>query len=489
MGIGAEIIAEAGRRLGGTASPTVNKVIERSLAGEDIEGDDVAQDALAWLQGQPLIKHEENVAYPKEAFAYTPEEDPATWSLRLWESDMPTKRQLDRVSASLSPGGFNGERHQIPAPDLPLVKYRIREAYRRLGTDEGNISRWATDAGQRELISEYIPLTEAKVDSKGKAVITVIKAGFNSSKEHYYPKETLARDYKIFEGLKMYADHPTETEERERPERSVRDWVGTLSNVRLDEQGDVIGDATIVKPWLQETLATLRDNGLLNQMGASINAIGKAINTKVEGVETALVDKFIRARSVDFVTEAGAGGGVLLYEAGGVIDIDLIGLEALQERRPDLVEQIETEVRNQFKKEVKMTEDKDAQIATLEKAVETVTAERDELLTKAQEAEKEREKAEAKAVIDTAIAEADLPAPAKKRLSKQFEGATSDEGLTEAIAQEKEYIAEVTEGSGVKGMGPTTPDSEADKKALRETWANTHPEWNEKQVDIAVRGR
>ena len=87
------------------------------------------------------------------------------------------------------------------------------------------------------------------------------------------------------------------------------------------------------------------------------------------------------------------------------------------------------------------------------------------------------------------IAEADLPAPAKKRLSKQFEGATSDEGLTEAIAQEKEYIAEVTEGTGVKGMGATNPDADADAKELKETWSRINPKWDEKQLNVATKGR
>ena len=49
----------------------------------------------------------------------------------------------------------------------------------------------------------------------------------------------LKRDYKIFEGQKMYADHPTEAEDKARPERSIRDWVATLSEVTCDENGVV----------------------------------------------------------------------------------------------------------------------------------------------------------------------------------------------------------------------------------------------------------
>ena len=490
--LGAQIIVEAGRRQGGTTSTLVNSVIERKL-GSEINVEE-AQNALAWLMEQPLVRYENALAYPREAFAYTPEDDPATWSILLWETDFslnrqaPTKRSLDRASAFLSPGGFNGERHQIPAPALPLVKYRIREAYRGLGTDEANISRWAADPGTRALVAEYTSLTEAKI-KKGIATIIILKHGFNADKSHYYPKELLAREYQIFEGLKMYADHPTPSEERERPERSVRDWVGTLSNVRLDESGNIIGDAIIVKLWLQDTLAALEANNLLKEMGVSINAIGKAVNTLIEGVQTALVDHFIVARSVDFVTEAGAGGGVLLYEAVAHYDIDLIDLVALRERRPDLVEVIESEIRNQYKEGEMDKDEKDTTIATLEAQVSTVTKERDELAATAEKAENARVIAETKAVVDIAILEADLPAPAKKRLASQFLGATSDEGLTEAIAAEQAYIAVVTEVTGVKGLGDTSPDAEADSKALLEVWKRVNPDWNEKQLNIATRGR
>lgn len=157
-------------------------------------------------------------------------------------------------------------------------------------------------------------MTEAKFD-KGRATVVVIKAGFNATKDRYYPAEMLQRDFKIFEGQKMYADHPTETEERERPERSIREWVATLKDVTCDESGTVTGVADIIESWLMQKLASLRDKQMLSEMGISINAVGTASKAKVDGTDTLVIEKLERANSVDFVTEPGAGGQVTLYES------------------------------------------------------------------------------------------------------------------------------------------------------------------------------
>ncbi|GAH40724.1 unnamed protein product, partial [marine sediment metagenome] len=78
-------------------------------------------------------------------------------------------------------------------------------------------------------ILNFTPLTEAKFD-KGRATVIVIKAGFNATEDRYYPAEMLKRDYKVFEGQKMYADHPTEQEDKDLPERSIKNtsWVAVI---------------------------------------------------------------------------------------------------------------------------------------------------------------------------------------------------------------------------------------------------------------------
>ena len=377
---------------------------------------------------------------------------------------------------------------QIPSAALAAVKRKIRSEYRKLDVEDEDIPRWVKEVETREIVQNYMPLTEAKFD-KGRATVIVIKPGFNASEDRYYPAEMLKRDYKVFEGQKMYADHLTEEEDKSRPERSIKDWVATLSEVTVDEAGVVTGIAEIVEPWLMQKLASLRDKKMLSEMGISINAVGSASKGTIDGKETLIIEKLVAARSVDFVTEPGAGGIVTFYESDRGNDIDLVELSTLKEKRPDLVKLIEAEVRVIMMKEVKMTVELEAKITELTTQVETLTTERDSLKEAAEKAEKDKAIAEAQAVIKEAVEKAELPNAAKERLVERFKDAESAEGIEEAIKSEVDYIAKLSEAGKVKNLGGSKPNPEKDTEGLRESFKKMHPEWSAEQVEVAVTGR
>ena len=401
-----ELIQEVGRRNANLDSARIKKIVAlcQELLSSDEEPEEKktkealkeAASVLTWLKEQAAMKTEDGVKFPAAAYAYVPDrEKSSTWKLRLWEDPEKkiTRAQLGRAAAALGPGGFRGQKVQIPSADLPAVKRKIRAEYRKLGVEDEDIPRqvresWAEVPGKgtvwkdaeetRERILNYVPLTEAKFD-KGRATVIVIKAGFNATEDRYYPAEMLKRDYGIFEGQKMYADHPTEEEDKERPERSIKDWVATLTEVKCDENGTVTGVADIIEEWLMKKLASLREKNMLSEMGISINAVGSASKATIDGKETLVIEKLTAAKSVDFVTEPGAGGVVTLYESDRNHDIDLIELAALKEQRPDLVKAIEAKVREEITKEVKKAMEDKEKITEFEGQIEELTTERDGL--------------------------------------------------------------------------------------------------------------
>lgn len=498
-----DVLMEVGRRNAALDAARIKKIVELcqellSSEGEEVDEEKAkkatkeAEKALAWLQEQEMAKTEDGVKFPAAAYAYVPDpEKPSTWKLRLWQdlNNKVTRTQLGRAAAALSPGGFRGQKVAIPAEDLPAVKRKIRAEYRKLDVEDEDIPRWVKESESRELVNSFIPLTEATLDSKGKAKLIIIQPGFNATKDRYYPKEVLQRDYKIFEGTKMYADHPTPTEERELPERSIRAWVATLTNVRCDENGIITGEADVIERWLMEKLDLLKQKNQLDKMGISINAVGSATKAKVDGVETTVIERLITARSVDFVTEPGAGGVVTFYEADRKHDIDLIELATLKERRPDLVEIIKSEGRAEIQKEVKHKMELEEKIKDQEEQIQTLTEENTQLKEAQEKAEKEKAIAETKAAVDDAVGKAELPEPAKKRLLESYKDAESTDGLEEAIQKEKDYVAELEEAGKVTNMGGSEPDTEKDKAALREAFKTQHPEWTDAQLDAAVEGR
>ena len=134
--------------------------------------------------------------------------------------------------------------------------------------------------------------------------IDLIQAGWGSS--GYYSEDVLRRDgSKAFPvGTHMYLDHPTVTEERERPERSVRDLVATIATVPRMSGIKLVAEASILPHW------TSTINALTEDIGLSIRAFGTEEAGDAGGKHGPIITSLIEGISVDFVTEAGAGGAI-----------------------------------------------------------------------------------------------------------------------------------------------------------------------------------
>lgn len=148
-----------------------------------------------------------------------------------------------------------------------------------------------------------------------KREITVIEAGWGSS--GFYPREVLARDCaKIYPvGTHMYLNHPTESEDYERPERDVRDLAAVTTG-----ECYMKGDAVMAECEVFEHYAPLID-AIAPHIGCSIRAMGEAEQGEVEGRKGPIIRALDEGVSIDFVTRAGAGGKVgakLLESARGV---------------------------------------------------------------------------------------------------------------------------------------------------------------------------
>lgn len=135
---------------------------------------------------------------------------------------------------------------------------------------------------------------------EGKYRIRIIVPGQGSS--GIYTAENLAESAPLFKaGTEMFIDHPTETEEWERPERSIRDYAGVfLEDATVGEDGALY---TVCKVF-SGVNDLVKDKW--EHIGVSINAW---CNEPI--AETGVVPVFAGVRSVDFVTAPGAGGGIV----------------------------------------------------------------------------------------------------------------------------------------------------------------------------------
>ena len=442
----------------------IQESIDRFWNDEDQELP-ALMETLELLREQAIVKSEAGHKFPPEAFAHVPDpEKPSTWKCRLWETPESgvKRKQLDSV---------------IKEANTALIKARLRAEYRGLKVAERNIPKAVMEDEPMERVigREVVMIEEGAFDKKGELNITIIKPGFNRSKSRYYEKAMLARDKKIFENLNMYADHPTESEQRERPERSVRNIVARTGVVTEGRNGELRTRAKIVAPWFKERCALMAEQGLLKTLGVSIVAIGEGVKKEIEGTRTHLIERLVKGRSVDIVTDAGAGGFVELFESEDhdedLNDIELVDADRLREVRPDLVEIIESAAQTKVVKETTdMSVELEKEVAELKEANTGLTAKNKEQ----QESLDAQAVKEAKADVEKLINEAELPKATKAKLTEQFKEATTADGVKEAIEIESKYLDELKETGAVKELGGdtgpviTVEESEKEEKVLYE---------------------
>ena len=153
-----------------------------------------------------------------------------------------------------------------------------------------------------KLITESVALNATKVGS-GRIRIKIIDAGEGSSGS--YPAKTIeaaVKDGIFAKGLHMYADHPSATENYDRPERTIRDLAAVLDTdaVYVPEEQAAYAEAKVFPQWREVIEEMAKDIGVSIRGTAEVDdSSGKRVITKLVTME-----------SVDFVTKEGRGGKI-----------------------------------------------------------------------------------------------------------------------------------------------------------------------------------
>lgn len=254
--------------------------------------------------------------------------------------------------------------------------------------------------------------SEASSLGDGKYRIRIIVPGQGSS--GIYTAENLAESAPLFKaGTEMFIDHPTETEEWERPERSIRDYAGVfLEDASVGEDGALY---TVCKVF-SGVNELIKDKW--EHIGVSINAwCADPIS------EDGIVPPIAGVRSVDFVTTPGAGGAI----------IDL-----LESNRND-----------NYVKEAGMDKDIESKFDELKASlIEALSSKLEAAVATIQEAKAEEPTEEASVDVDSVleagrkIAESGLPEAAIVRVREAVKaGADVDSALESERAYLKEAVA------------------------------------------------
>lgn len=355
---------------------------------------------------------------------------------------------------------------KLKASDVSALDNALLESFSSKDPDSGLLKQlqWLQRFPIKEnatppsgfVVSDTLPfsLEEASTDliEKGEAEITIVSPGYTWDRQRFYPAKTLKRDYKVFEGAKMYVDHDLD-QMRTKGARSLRDWVGSIQDVFVTQSGEVRGRVKIIESWFKDKIRAAQEAGLLGDVGVSHSSLCQGRMGTPEGgnFKAAIVEGIRYCRSVDFVSESNAGGTIHAYES---FDFSKEKKIMDEEQVKELIQGLES--RLEAKLEASRTEISELQesVSILTKEKGDLERERDELKQKVEAQEQETFQTRKGKLIE----ESELPEAARKRVEALFGEGGKIADVEEAIKNEKEYFdalsKELGQGSPVKNFGP-----------------------------------
>lgn len=205
------------------------------------------------------------------------------------------------------------------AGDKAAAKRHIIKRARALGAVSSLPDDW--NVTESLVVHETATLSEKATQGEtGRWVVQAISAGLGSS--GYYSPDVLERaatNGLIGEGTPLFFDHPTKSDAKDRPERSVRDIaaVFTAPAVYDSAKQSLVGEVQVFGPY--------RD--LVSEMAPFIGLSiwGSATDITegmVDGKRMKVVEDLHAISSVDLVTKAGRGGEFLSLLESARAEVD-----------------------------------------------------------------------------------------------------------------------------------------------------------------------
>ena len=303
--------------------------IIRALNGEPASAELAATESvLSAFRGEPDAEQTAHTNAVLEALGHAPERVPAPGEIPLstrgteleatglWaakeQASTATKKLAEAIMrADPAKGIYAAERE---AADIASEAYTNAAKSTPYEDDRLHAVTRATDslvsrmvnrrlresrAGGRVTVNESLRLAEAQTpDQGGRMTLRIIDEGQGSS--GLYPAATLeqaAADKVFGKGLHLYVNHPSQSEEFERPERSVKDLAGVLETDAVYRDGALYAEARVFPQWIE-------------QLTSMAEHIGVSIRATAEN-DDGTITKIYHAESVDFVTRAGRGGAII----------------------------------------------------------------------------------------------------------------------------------------------------------------------------------
>jgi len=283
--------------------------------------------------------------------------------------------------------------------------------------------------------NSYKPAISKGKKSGKRWKVRVIESGWGSS--GYYGAEMLS-EYgpKVFRaGTKVFWNHPSMSEEADRPERDVHQLAGKLITDAIFEENGLVAEVEFYShyaPIIEEMAA---------DVGLSIRAFGDAQVGEADGREGPIIESLVESplTSVDVVTVAGAGGKFisLLESYRNKDEAVTLAAESLMEGNGMSI------TKEEF--EAAIEDLKATFVEALSPLRESVS-----VLVESATAEPEKTKTDPAVELDAVdvaekFNESRLPRIALKRIAEALKSADNSKTIDELIEDEQAYAASLRE--------------------------------------------
>lgn len=200
---------------------------------------------------------------------------------------------------------------------------------------------------QTSLITEtFDGAFNENVRVQGNVIQDVKLLGKVSKNGRIYSEQALKDAARLYDGVAVYFDHPTESEDRDRGgNRSVRDLAGKVRRPRLVGE-EVRGDLQLLELGDNRTSPAAFFRAVAEQMPDAVGMSHSASGVLRPGDgDMDVVESLDAVLSHDLVTNPATTSGLFESitkkpEEGDTMEFKDLTLEGLRQNRPDLVEQV-----------------------------------------------------------------------------------------------------------------------------------------------------
>jgi hypothetical protein len=321
--------------------------------------------------------------------------------------------------------------------------------------------------------------------------VLIIKPGLGANRQ-YFPPETLRQATPVFEGARVFC--LDDGQHSRSGDKSAKQIVGWTDQPRYDEAQGVKGRLHLLKTadWLRQNLLDSHAKGKPDLYGLSVDAPGKAVMKEIQQAgETIPVQWFTaisKPATVDVVWNPGTAGGfqrALNAEVNAQPEEERQMLEKLlkilQAKRPDLHAKIDPAAVTEEQVLELLNEAVTAQQAAVGAAKDATNASNAKPAESALGTQHSALSEEDKAVIKQAqvstwnsqvrelLAESKLPEIMQASLRKRFMDVPGEgERVKQAITEEREIIASLSQSGKVTGLGyPHDVSTEGEAERLQ----------------------